>query len=297
MKRLLITVAILVICPLALTSCAGGAPAGVTPDMTMPAPPPEIEIEMPPVAPPAAPSAIPEEGYKESGAGVLPATAEERMIVRNGDISLVVEDVTDARDEITQLAVRLGGWVVSSRIAGEEEEMRGWISIRVPDETFDQALAELRGLAVRVTSESTSTQDITEEYVDLQSRLKNAEATESQYLALLEKAETVEDTLKIYDALSRIRYEIEQIKGRMQYLERISAMSLISIELRPATTGAPLVRPGWSAREALKSAIRGLTTFGQGLGTAAIGAAIFSPIWGTILGVLYWRRRRKRKKA
>jgi hypothetical protein len=244
------------------------------------------------VAPPA-----PEEIYKEPGAGVLPTTAEERMIVRTGDMSLVVEDVTRARDEITQLAVRLGGWVVSSRISGEEEEMRGWISIRVPDETFDQAFAELRALAVRVTSESTSSEDITEEYIDLQSRLKNAEATESQYLALLEKAEAVEDILRIYESLSWIRYEIEQIKGRMQYLERISAMSLISIDLKPAATAAPLVRPGWSASEALKSAIRGLTTFGQGLGTAAIGAAIFSPIWGTILGVLYWRRRRKRKKA
>lgn len=286
MKRLmLITVAILVICPLVLASCAAGGPPGVVP--SMPAPPPGMPPPMPAVAP------VPE----EAGAGVLPSTAEERMIIRNGDMSLVVEDVTRARDEITQLAVRLGGWVVSSRISGEEEELRGWISIRVPDETFNQAFADLRGLAVRVTSESTSTEDITEEYIDLQSRLKNAEATESQYLALLEKAEDVEDILRIYEALSRIRYEIEQIKGRIQYLERISAMSLISIELRPAVTVAPLVRPGWSAREVLKSAVRGLVIFGQGLGTMAIGAAIFSPIWGTILGVLYWRRRRKRKKA
>ena len=285
MKRLmLITVAILVICPLVLASCAAGGPPGVMPSM-----PPPAEMPAPmPAAPP-----VPE----KAGAGVLPPTAEERMIVRNGDMSLVVEDVTSARDEIAQLAVRLGGWVVSSRISGEEEELRGWISVRVPDETFDQALAELRGLAVRVTSESTSTQDITEEYIDLQSRLKNAEATESQYLALLEKAEDVDDILKIYEALSRIRYEIEQIKGRIQYLERISAMSLISIELRPAVTVAPLVRPGWSANEVFKSAVRGLVIFGQGLGTMAIGAAIFSPIWGTILGILYWRRRRKRKKA
>ncbi len=286
MKRLmLITVAILVICPLVLASCAAGGPPGVVP--SMPAPPPGMPPPMPAVAP------VPE----EAGAGVLPSTAEDRMIIRNGDMSLVVEDVTRARDEITQLAVRLGGWVVSSRISGEEEELRGWISIRVPDETFDQAFADLRGLAVRVTSESTSTEDITEEYIDLQSRLKNAEATESQYLALLEKAEDVEDILRIYEELSWIRYEIEQIKGRIQYLERISAMSLISIELRPAVTAAPLVRPGWSAREVLKSAVRGLVIFGQGLGTMAIGAAIFSPIWGTILGVLYWRRHRKRKKA
>jgi hypothetical protein len=291
MKRLgLIIVAILAIYPLVLTSCARGGLSEVVPS---PAPMPPPVIEVPPSAPSIAPA--PEEVYKEPGVGVLPSTAEERMIVRTGDMSLVVEDVVDARDEIAQLATRLGGWVVSSQISGEEEEMRGWISIRVPDETFDQAFTELRGLAVRVTSESTSSEDITEEYVDLQSRLKNAEATESEYLALLEKATKVEDALNVYQALTQIRYEIEQIKGRMQYLERTSAMSLISVNLKPVATAKPLVSPTWSAREAFKSAVRGLTAFGQGLGTAAIGAAIFSPIWGTILGVLYWRRRRKRK--
>jgi hypothetical protein len=219
---------------------------------------------------------------------------EERMIVRNGDISLVVEDVLETRDEITQMAERLGGWVVNSNIYGEEEETRGWISIRIPSEKFDQALAELRGMAVRVNSESTSTEDITEQYVDLESRLRNAEATESQYLALLDQATEVDDILSIYQSLSQIRYEIEQIKGRMQYLERTSAMSLISINLEPAL--GPLVSPGWSASEALNSAVRGLTTFGQGLGTAFIWIGIFSPIWGTVLGITLWRRR-KRKKA
>jgi hypothetical protein len=290
MKRLLI-IAISVISLLVFTSCAGGGVSEVMPGRPEPTPTPVPA----PTPVPSAP-AVPEEGYYEEGKGVvLPSMPEERMIVRTGDMSLVVEDVVDVRDKIAQLATRLGGWVVGSSIYGEEEELTGWISIRVPDETFDQAFAELRGLAVRVTSESTRSEDITEEYVDLQSRLKNAEATESQYLALLEKAVEVEDALRVYEALTQIRYEIEQIKGRMQYLERTSAMSLISVNLEPVATAKPLVSPRWSAREAFKSAVRGLTAFGQGLATAAIGAAIFSPIWGTILGVILWRRRRKRK--
>ena len=80
-------------------------------------------------------------------------------------------------------------------------------------------------------SENTNSQDVTEQYIDLQSRLKNAEATETQYLALLDKAKDVDDILRIYDSLSRIRNEIEQIKGRIQYLERTSSMSLISVNL------------------------------------------------------------------
>lgn len=233
--------------------------------------------------------------YKDAGAGDLPSTAEERMIVRNGDMSLVVEDVVETRDEIAQLAVRIDGYVVSSRISGEEQDRMGWISIRVPDEEFDQALAELRGLAVRVISESTDSRDVTEEYIDLQSRLNNAEATESQYLALLEKAEDVDDILRIYESLSRVRSEIEQIKGWMQYLERTSSMSLISVYLKPAATATPLVRVGWNALEILKSAVRGIVIFGQWLFVAAIWLIIFSPIWGTILGIIYWRRRRSKR--
>ena len=273
MKRLIIGL-VLVALLLVPVSCAGAPPEVVAPP---------AEEAMPPMP----------EGDEAYKGGALPST-EERMIVRTGEMSLVVEAVTQACDEIAQLAVRFDGYVVSSRISGEEGDKRGWISIRVPDEKFELALAELRNLAVRVKSESTSSEDITEQYIDLQSRLKNAEATEQQYLALLEKAEDVEDILRIYERLSWVRGEIEQIKGRMQYLERTSSTSLISVHLEPETTTKPLVRAGWSALEILKSAARGLVTAGQVLGTLAIWLIIFVPIWGTILGIILWRRRRKK---
>ena len=103
-----------------------------------------------------------------------------------------------------------------------------------------------------------------------------------------------EDILRIYDSLSRVRQEIEQIKGRMQYLERTSSMSLISVNLEPVATAKPLVRAGWSALEALKSAIRGIVIFGQWLVVAVIVIIIFVPVWGTILGIILWRRRRRK---
>jgi hypothetical protein len=233
----------------------------------------------------------PDEDYTSEA---LPSD-EERMIVRTGEMSLVVEDVTQACDDIAQLAVGFDGYTASSRIWGEDEDMRGRISIRVPADKFELALTELRNLAVRVESESTYSEDITEEYIDLESRLSNAEATEQQYLVLLEKAEDVEDILRIYDYLSRVRQEIEQIKGRMQYLERTTSMSLIDVSLEPEVTVKPLVRVGWNALEVLKAAARGLVIAGQVLGTIAIWLLIFIPIWGTILGIILWRRYRRRK--
>jgi len=283
MKKLIIGLALVV---LLLVSVSCFAPAA-EPPMTFPG----EEGVIP--APQVAPGSIWDWNDKGSGTTVL-VTTDERMIVRNGDMSLVVEDVTQAMEAISQLAGGLNGYVVSSSVHGEEEEMRGWISIRVPDESFEPALAEIRELAVRVESESTNSQDVTEEYIDLEARLKNAEATEQEFLVLLDKAEDVEDILRIYESLSRIRQEIEQIKGRMQYLERTSSMSLISVYLEPEVSGKSTVPAGWNALQIFKSAARGLVITGQVLGTIAIWLLIFIPIWGTILGIILWRRHKRK---
>ncbi|MCK4368846.1 MAG: DUF4349 domain-containing protein [Dehalococcoidales bacterium] len=258
-----------------------------------------VALLLVPVSCGVAPEAeAPEEGGMAPDEDYTPESLpsdEERMIVRTGEMSMVVEDVTQACDDIARLAVGYDGYTVSSQIWGEDEDIRGQISIRVPAEKFELALTELRNLAVRVESESTRSEDITEEYVDLQSRLNNAEATEQQYLALLEKTEDVDDILKIYERLSWVRQEIEQIKGRMQYLERTTSMSLIEVSLEPEVIAKPLVRIGWNALEVLKSAARGLVVALQVLGTLAIWLLIFIPIWGTILGIILWRRRKKKK--
>ncbi len=174
-----------------------------------------------------------------------PGTAEggeawdtERMIVRTGQMSLVVEDIPAAIDKITRLAESYKGYVVSSRTWREGERLRGTITVRVPAGDFGNVMKSLSELAVEVVSQSTSSKDVTEEYVDLSTKLKNLEATEQQLLRIMEKAEKVEDILNIQRELSRTRGEIEQTKGRMQYLERTSATSLIEVTLEQAKVEA-----------------------------------------------------------
>jgi len=223
-------------------------------------------------------------------------TADDRMVVRNGDISIAVEDITQSKNKITSLVIRYGGYVVSSQVWGEGPDMRGWITIRIPDESFEAAMAEIGGYAEEIISESATSRDITEEYIDLTARLRNAEATEAQYLALLDKTNNVSEILNIYNSLSRVRAEIEQLKGQINYLETITDMSLISVSLEPASSG-PWVNLGWDIAEVFKSAVRGIVTFGQWLATGAVWALMFSPLWGTALffGIRWWRRRRKKK--
>ncbi len=160
--------------------------------------------------------------------------ATERMIVRTGDMSLVVADVARAIEEIAKLADSLEGYVVSSNSWREGDRLVGTIAIRVAAEQFDYAVGALRQMAVEVNSESTSSKDVTEEYVDLSAKLHNLEASEAQLLELMKQAGKVEEILEVQRELAETRGEIEQTKGRMQYLEQTSATSLIEVHLEQA---------------------------------------------------------------
>lgn len=227
-----------------------------------------------------------------------PTGQVDRLIVRTVNFNMVVKDVAATLESVASVAGGMGGFVLSSQLSGEEERRYGSISIRVPVEQTDAALAQLRALAVRVESERSDSQDVTEEYVDLQARLRNLEKTEEQYLHLMERAESVEDTLKVQRELSNTQGQIEQLKGRMQYLERTSATSLIKVEMRPASSPKALVQPGWNPLETAKDAVRSLTSFGQGLVDLAIRVGVFAPVWVPLAAaggfLIRWLARRGR---
>ena len=157
-----------------------------------------------------------------------------RMVVRTGNIQLVVSDVSQALDNIVRLANDYGGYVVTSQKWKEGERNLGAISIRVLAENYDSSVSALRALSMSVISESSSSQDVTQEYVDLDSRVKNLEATEVQLLKIMETAAKTEDILSIQRELTSVRGDIEQSKGRMLYLQQTSSTSLIDIRLSEA---------------------------------------------------------------
>jgi len=216
---------------------------------------------------------------------------EDRKIVKTGSMTLEVEDIAETMDEVAEMADELNGYVVSSYKYEYERKVLGRIIIRVPSEKFEEAFARLRQLAIAVPDEITKAKDVTEEYVDLEAQLSNLLATETQYLALMEKAETVEEMLKVQKELSNVRGQIEQIEGRMKYLEQTSETSLIEVDLEePKGLAEP-----WSASAAFQAAVRGLTTFGRGLATVLIWLGIFC--WAWVPPLVIWLRRRRRAKS
>lgn len=265
-----------------ITGCSAGAPP--FPEM-----PPAMESAPP--LPGMMKEAVDEDEYRYSGGGYNEGGID-RKIVKTGYLTLEVNDVADTMDEVAGMASNLSGYVVSSNKHEDNNRIYGRVSIRVPAERFDEAFDRLRQLAIDVPYESTDSRDITEEYSDLEAQLHNLEATEAQYLTLLEKAKTVEDILKVQRELSRVRGEIEQIKGRMQYLERTSDMSLIEVSLQETR---PLGAGGWSVLATLKSAVDGLISFGKVLANIVIWLVIFCPFWIPIIFLVRFLRRRKAK--
>jgi len=204
-----------------------------------------VEREMV-VTPVPAPAEIPEAVAKMASA--VPATAGktvsgvERKIIKDGELHLLVQDTDTAIDRITGVAVEFDGFILDSRTWYEGDHKYATLVLRVPVEFFEQALQRLRGIAFKVEHETLSGQDVTDQYVDLQSRLRNLEATEARVRSFLDKATDVEEALEVNRELTEIEDQIESIKGRLTFLAERSAMSTITVDLRPLVP-TPTVTP------------------------------------------------------
>lgn len=228
----------------------------------------------------------------QGAAGGEAQAQSERLVIKTANLSLQVENVRDAEFAIRAKVAELNGYIVNMATNGIDDQMTVQITIRVPAAQFDAAMEGVQGLAKKVLSRTISGDDVTEEFVDLESRLRNLEATRDRLLGFLDKASKVEDALSVNTALNDVQGQIEQIRGRMQYLKQSAALSTITIALLPVPI-TPIIEEGaWQPVEVARSALRELVTFGQGLANIIIILLVWTPVWlPLVLGALWVRRR------
>lgn len=226
---------------------------------------------------------------------------QEQLIIRTGNMEIIVENTEAAIDEITSRVNAADGWIVSSNVFQTGEAKSGNMTVRVPVAEFDGMMAQIETLAVEVVRSSTSGEDVTEEYVDRQARLQNLEATADRVRGFLEDADTVEEALAVNAELSRLESEIEAMRGRIQYLEQSAAFSTIQINLTPDALAQPIEIGGWRATGVIRDAVRALVSALQGLATIAIWIVIVLLPLALIvllpLAVIYIIVRRRRRNA
>jgi hypothetical protein len=247
---------------------------------------------------------------QQSAPGLAPGPAAQpdpwdRKIIRTATMQLTVKDVNPSVNFVLSLASKYQGRVVQMDTRQQGEYNVSSITIQVPSAQFDKIMPELRelgGQVEEIVAESVSSSDVTEEFTDLESQLRNLRATEGRMLALQQKAERLEDILALDRELRQIQSEIERIQGRVNFLGKSAEMSTISLTLSPEPVIAQPVVPepepnAWDpGRIALQAWYNSLDLLTR-VATVIIAVAVF--LWWTIpfivIGV--WLARRAKKQA
>ncbi len=239
------------------------------------------------------------------GAASLEAIAGARMIVRNAEMELVVRDGSEAFGSIRALAQRVGGFIANADLTQPEgsptSQLRGTVVMRVPAERLDAVLAELGRLAVETPTTRISTQDVTEQMVDLDARLANLRMLEAELQELLAEIRAagernIEQLFTVFERMRQVRDQIEQLEGRKRALEQQLALSTVTVRLepRPAAVAAP-----WQPEAVAQRAAAALLGALRVVGGVVIWLAVFAlpfalvlilPV-ALVLAAWRWRRR------
>lgn len=260
---------------------------------------------------PSMEKASPVEDYSQSGS--LGDQGGERLVIKNADLTLVVADPSQSMSTIAKMAEDMGGFVVSANMYQEELESglrvpHAQITIRVPAERLNEALDQIKKESEQEPlSETINSQDVTSEYTDLQSRLRNLELAEKQLAEIMEKAEKTEDVLAVYNQLVQVREQIEVIKGQIKYYEQSAALSSISVNLIADEAIQPLTIGRWQPQGVAKDALQALINGFKFIINALIWIVIFILPMALVAYAVFllpvtflwrtWRRRRAQKKV
>lgn len=274
-----------------------------------------VESEYAGEAVPAAPMEEPAAGFAEGGTGFDSAntsvTSSERIVLTNVNMGLVVADPAESMKAIGNMAEEMGGYIVSANLnqislGSGEEVHQGSITVRVPAEQVDEAVAFIEEQSDEpVEYQNIDSQDVTLEYTDLQSRLRNLQAAEEQLIEIMNNAYETEDVLSVYNELVQVQEQIEVIQGQINYFEEASRLSAISVELIPESSVEPLTVAGWQPVGVARDAVQALINILQILVNVAIWLLLFLlpvllviaiPISIIVYILLRWSKRRKQKR-
>ena len=193
--------------------------------------------------------------------------SQERMVIQTASLRVSVADTVEAMRSTSNLAKQLGGYVVSTErytdtTYNNVSYAHSYITIRVPSAKLEQAMEEVRQLSATgkdgILSESLSGQDVTSDFVDSNSRLRNLKAAEDQLVVLMENTEDLEATMSVFRELTEIRSQIEVLEGHIKYLQESSDLSSLSVDFVAEASLKPIEIGGWKPQGVVKESIERL---------------------------------------
>ncbi len=206
--------------------------------------------------------------------------SNESKIVKTGNITKLVDNFRESEEYIRKISDENNGEITYSRDSGEGNKRVLDIEIKVSVNNFEKVFLALKDMAGENISSTTDMRDVTTEVMDLEARLKTLKSTESQFLEILKKADSVTDTVSVYKELNQVRAEIESLEGQLKYYSTKTDYSTIRVTLKQSSVGATLEDTPWKPFGVLKDAGRAYVSFLKIVGTILIYFVVFTaPLW------------------
>jgi hypothetical protein len=240
---------------------------------------------------------LPSKGYQDYGGQYAPTPqVQDRMVITNTSLSLLVKDVRAAINRIGEIAISKSGYIVNSRIHSPEEGASGSVSLRVPVTELNSTMEQLRGLSVKVVNENISGRDVTDQYVDIESRLQTLYSVKEIYENMLPQAQGVTQILEVQRHIFQIQDQIDGLTGQQRYLKETSETVLISVNLSTDEYALPYTPDNsWRPEVIFKQAVRSLVSTLRDLGSMMIWLGVYSVLIIPVIVFVYVIRRRRRK--
>ncbi|MBI3945650.1 MAG: DUF4349 domain-containing protein [Armatimonadetes bacterium] len=215
-------------------------------------------------------------------------------VIMTARVSLEVKEFERTHHEVVSIARAAGGYVANSELSlpGQGAES-GSLTVRVPQARYEEALGRIRKLG-RVTAEQQSAEDVTQEYVDVEARLRNLKAEDERILALMKQARSIKETMEVDRRLTQVREQIEVLEGRLRFLQFQVAMATITVSLVREPVVAAIPETKWIWRNDVNSALSGLRAVVQGLLSTLIYLVVYSVLWLPVLLIALRVRARSR---
>jgi len=227
---------------------------------------------------------------------------EDRMMAKNATQSLHVKDVKESIDAIEAYAKNIGGYVVSKSLNEPQEASTGYVTLRIPAEKLEEALAFFGEKAVKIIYESVYGNDITDQYVDTQTKLEVLEKTKAIFVGMLDSATDFDQILGAQTEILNVQRQIDSVKGQIEYMEKTAKMSLVNIDLSTDELSLGFApADAWRPSVVFKLAVRSLVRNARQLGNTGIWISVYAVLWIPALVVFklirkVWKRRQEQGK-
>jgi hypothetical protein len=257
------------------------------------------------VAPAEAPKALAPSGTTNESAVYSAVPQAERIVIKTASLTIVVEDPTLTVNAISAMAEGMGGFVVSSNVyqadqVGDKKIYYGNVTIRIPaaklNTALDQIKSQVKDSKTDVIDENISGEDVTSTVVDLESRLKNYQATQRQLLIFMDKAIKTQDALDVLRELTSVQEQIEVLQGQIKYYRESALLSAITVSVQPKIPVQPVTVEGWKPLQILRDATQTLVDILRGLFTFLIYVVIILGPFVLLFFFIYWLVWLSRKK-